>query len=198
MKTYQDRWSRGKLVGKGYRECEDRYAAIKKVCARYRGTFTVCDIGANMCYFGIRLTEDFSGCHVMAFEFDHFSIRAKHLKASGASRVMLLERRLSLADVRLLGDCAHFDVVLALSVLHHVTGNATDWIMALRRLGDLVVMEFAGEDSARAVARIAAGKASPIPADATWIGTGKSHLRKGVERQIVTLPGLSRFGWAAR
>lgn len=194
MTTYQDRWANGALVGKGYRECEERYRAVKEVCARFRGKFTVCDIGANMSYFGIRLTEDFPGCSVLAFEYDHFKLRAAHLKASGAERVMLLERRLSLEDVRLLGACSHFDVVLALSVLHHVTGTLPDWLLALRLLGDLVIAEFAGDDSARAVSR----DRTEIPADATVIGRSKSHLRDGAERQMVTLPGLSRWAWVTR
>lgn len=181
-------------MAKGYRECEERYQLIKSLCKRFRGRFTVCDIGANMCYFGIRLTEDFPGCSVVAFEFDHFEMRAEHLESSGADRVMLLERRLTLDDLRTLAACAHFDVVLALSVLHHVKGDASDWLQALRRLGELVVAELAGDDSPRAVRR----NALTIPPDATVVGTGKSHLKSGAERQIVTLPGISRFAWAAR
>lgn len=194
MTTYQDQWAHGRLAVKGYRECERRYQAVKNVCQRFRGTFTVLDLGANMCYFGIRLTEDFPGCTVVAFEFDHFKMREAHLKSSGAERVLLLERRVSLEDVRLLSGAFHVDVVLALSVLHHVTGEASDWLFALRRLGGMVVVEFAGEDSARAVAR----KRTAIPADAELIGTGDSHLRAGTERQIVMLPGLSRWGWATQ
>lgn len=194
MTTYQDQWANGVLVSKGYRECEERYQAVRNVCARFRGKFTVCDIGANMSYFGIRLTEDFPGCSVLAFEYDHFKLRAEHLKSSGAERVMLLERRLSLEDVRRLGGFSHFDVVLALSVLHHVTGPLADWIASLRMLGSLVIAEFAGDDSKRAVSR----ERTSIPADATPIGSFESHLQDGAKRQMVTLPGLSRWGWVTR
>ena len=66
---YQDTWVNGKLTQKGIRDCAGRYEVIKNFCLKFTEPFTVCDIGANMAYFGLRLIEDF-GCSVIAFEFD--------------------------------------------------------------------------------------------------------------------------------
>ena len=64
---YQDSWD-GKVIEAGKRECASRYEIVKSVCSELKQPFSVCDIGANMNYFGIRLIEDFD-CLVMSFEF---------------------------------------------------------------------------------------------------------------------------------
>lgn len=174
------------MIAKGNRECAARYAVIRKFCAQFNRPFTVCDIGANMCYFGLRLTEDFPQCSVVAFEFDHFELRAAHLEKAGANRILLLNRKLRLADLDILSAHHHFDVVLALSVLHHVPGSFDAWLAGLRRLGQTVIAEFAIDDSRRVATR----PGYHIPVDAVTLGYGRSHLKHGAAyRPIVSLLG---------
>jgi hypothetical protein len=186
--TYQDIWAHGKLVELGQRECESRYAIVKFFCHmnfRHLDHFTVCDIGANMNYFGIRLTEDFQQCHVMSFEFHQFNMREAHLKHSGTDRVMFIERKLSLNDINNLSAFCTFDLVLAMSVFHHLkTGERDHWLPALRNLGRYVIAEFAMQDSVRARSTLGS-----IPDDAIPLGTGLSHLDKTVKRPIVLMKG---------
>jgi hypothetical protein len=179
--TYQDQWVKGQREGKGYRECAERYGFIKAFCERFEGPFTVCDIGANMCYFGLRLTEDFPQCTVMAFEFDHFEMRQAHLKKNNADRILLFNRKLSLDDAVNLGKCCHFDVVLALSVMHHFVGSFDAWLAALHRLGGSLIAEFATDDSA--VVNPPTGYR--IPQEVTVLGYGASHLKRDVQRPIL-------------
>lgn len=185
MKPYQDLWCNGKALASGYRECADRYEIVRSFCAtRLPARFTVCDVGANMCYFGLRLVEDFPGCTVMAFEFDHFQMRAEHVKRSDATgRLLLFNRKLSAADVRCLGAIHRFELVLALSVIHHLPGDHAEWMLALRALGKNLIAEFAGEDNP---SRVALRKGYAVPADAVVLGHGNSHLKK-TQRPIVVM-----------
>jgi hypothetical protein len=184
MKPYQDVWADGRALVAGYRECAARYEVVKQFCAGLPERFTVCDIGANMCYFGLRLTEDFPGCTVMAFEFDHFQMRAEHVKRSDKTgRLLLLERKVTVADLRCLRSIHRFDVVLALSVIHHLPGDHAEWMAALRGLGTHVIAEFAGDDNP---GRVGLRKGYAIPADAEIIGHGNSHLKK-TQRPIVVM-----------
>jgi len=185
--TYQDKWSNGRLIEKGTRECAERYAIVKSFCAdRFERAFTVCDIGANMCYFGIRLAEDFPFCRVVAYEFHSPAMRYAHLRQSAeARRISLVAKKLHLEDVSALALRERFDLVLALSVLHHLPGDSARWISALGVLGRHVIAEFALGDSLRTTAR----HNYSIPAGAKVLGYGRSHLDASVLRPIVALEG---------
>jgi hypothetical protein len=185
MTAYQDSWKNGECEAGGVRECASRYQIVRRFCSGYQRPFSVCDIGANMCYFGIRLNEDFPECSVMAFEFDHYDLRAKHLAESGADRVMLIDRKVSLRDVEMLRTFCRFDLVLALSVMHHLPGDFGAWLDALASLGDCLIAEFAMDDSRRVHGR----KGYHVPDDAVILGHGRSHLRDGATRPIVLLSG---------
>lgn len=179
---YQDTWVNGKCVAKGQRDCDNRYEIIKPVCAKYHTGFSVLDIGANMCYFGLRLIEDFN-CTVMAFEFNSFEMRERIVGQNKTDRLILLKRKLTIQDIRVLSNSCHFDLVLMMSVLHHLPGNSTEWISAVRKIGDNVIIEFALEDSTRPQVR----SGYKIPDDAAVIGYGDSHLKKDFKRPIVLI-----------
>jgi hypothetical protein len=174
---YQDSWN-GKVIEAGKRECALRYEIIKSVCSELKQPFSVCDIGANMNYFGIRLIEDFD-CRVMSFEFHQFEMREKLVK--GNDRLMFLKRKISLTDMYILNSCCHFDIVLAMSVIHHLPGSVKQWIAQFRKLGDNIIIEIALNDSKRTATR----KEYDIPEDGKIIGYGDSHLLKDFKRPII-------------
>ena len=179
---YQDTWINGQCVGKGQRDCTNRYEIIKPTFVKHGSRFSVLDIGANMCYFGLRLIEDFN-CTVMAFEFNSFDLRMKNVQANKTDRLILLKRKLTVKDIFILSNSCHFDFVLMMSVLHHLPGNSTEWINAVRKIGDNIIIEFALEDSTRPEIR----KDYKIPEDAKIIGYGDSHLKKDFKRPIILL-----------
>lgn len=179
---YQDTWLNGRLVKAGYRSCESRYATLKEFCQRhFQGqAFTVCDIGANMAYFSIRLIEDFDAS-VIAFEFHEYKKRLAILKRQETTRLMYVNRKVSLADLEILSRSTKFDLVLGLSVLHHVAGEAEQWIEAMRKLSRVTIIEMALSDSKRTAGKVG----YRIPGGGTVIGYGESHLEEGFRRPII-------------
>lgn len=184
-KTYQDAWLKGKAIRRGNRECAERYSIVRTFCQRYTGPFAVCDIGSNMNYFGLRLTEDFPLCDVVAFEFDHFALRQALLDENGARRVALIRERLRVEQVEIIGAHFRFDLVLALSVLHHQSASFDRWLRALRNLGKDVVIELAMRDSARVK-----NSTYPLPSEALRLGDASSHLDSQIRRPIIYVPGV--------
>lgn len=175
------------MAAKGLRECAMRYEIIQSFCKKTFDSrpFSVCDIGANMCYFGLRLTEDFPKCSVVAFEFDNFKLRVAHIQKNNAHRLLLLNRKLDLEALNVLNACSHFDIILALSVLHHIGDEFDAWLLALRRLGTNIIAEFATDDSRSR--RQAANHG--MPSDAQILGYGESHIKREIKRPIVLIPG---------
>jgi hypothetical protein len=184
---YQDTWINGSVASVGYRECEKRYAIVRDFCKQYDGPFTVCDIGANQCYFGLRLTEEFPQCAVIAFEYNQYQKRAAHVRrADKTGRLMFVNRKITINDLAILGTLGKFDVVLVLSVLHHFSGSFDAWLSALRGMGKSILAEFAIDDSRASVS----ADGYRIPDCAIHLGYGQSHLKRNIQRPIVCIPGL--------
>lgn len=179
---YQDTWINGECVEKGKRNCADRYEIVKDQCLDFKGAFTVLDVGANNCYFGIRLAEDFDCC-VLAFEFDHFEMRQNIVTANNTERIEFIRKKLSLNDIIEMNKTHRFDLVLCLSVLHHLPGNSTAWINELKKLGEKTIIEFALSDSKRTQTK----QDYSIPGNSKLLGYGDSHLVNNFKRPIVLL-----------
>ena len=178
--TYQDIWVNGKCTQRGYRECEDRYEIIKTFCKIvFSDSFSVCDIGANMCYFGIRLSEDFN-CYVRGYE-SHLTAykKATNIIAQNyTNKVELINEKI---NAPILQIEEKFDLILALSVIHHCKDNLDLYIKQLMKISRYVIMEIADSDSKRVKGKV------NFPVDPIFLGYGASHLKKGYNRQIILL-----------
>lgn len=184
---YQDVWLNGRLLQRGYRECESRYEIIRAFCSTNfsDGKFSVCDIGAASCYFGLRLREDFPSCSVVAFEPREYFENSARLKRAKAGGVVLFGRKLTLEELPRWADFASFDLVLALSVLHHVQKDRFgEWIRGLRGIGRHLIAELSIEDSR------SSGAECEIPEGAITLGYGSSHIRSDSERPIISMEGF--------
>jgi len=167
MHVYQDVWVDGKVKQKGIRECEKRYSPIYEHCKKYsrKRSFTVLDIGACLGYFSFRLVSELPAISVM-FECNPDYINAlagplqKDNLLSGLirqqyrkNRLVLMNRRLSLGDLRELAKCEHFDVVLALRVVHHFKEPFADVIDAIVSLGNYTFLELPTDKEPKVRAR---------------------------------------------
>jgi hypothetical protein len=188
--SYQDKWLKGKLLQKGYRECEDRYEIIRTLCNGFNRQFTVCDIGANWCYFGIRLTEDFPECTVIAFEYNSPQRRQELLRMNRSDRVTLIPKKVSISDLRQFSKCFKFDLILGLSVIHHLIGPLQDRIDSLRGIGCSVIIELALSDSRRVKNQSEILEIIERIPGCAILGYGLSHLDPETKRPIILVPGF--------
>lgn len=151
---YQDIVINGQVINKGVRNCEQRYQAIKKILDRYKRPITVLDIGASQGYFSFRIAHDYDATCVMIEDGynDTWKTGEQLLEIcklnTELNNIILLQKRLSLADLEHLGSCEHFDVVIALNIIHHF---GTDWKAAtdaILNLGETIIIESpSGNDS---------------------------------------------------
>ncbi len=158
MQIYQDIWVNGVVQTKGIRDCAGRYKPILAHCQKYNRPFTVLDIGANLGYFSSRLASDFDCTSVMIEGAEVYQRALLKLVKQQECRenLILLGVGANLATLRELCKCEHFDVVLAMRVVHHFKENFHDVIDTIVSLGDFVFMELptAGEDEVRASTRV--------------------------------------------
>lgn len=144
---YQDIVINGEVLSKGVRHCEQRYHAIQKVLDTYKRPITVLDIGASQGYFSFRIAHDYDATCVMVEDGynDTWKTGTQLLEIcklnTTLNNIILLQKRLTVEDLKRLGSCEHFDVVLALNIIHHFGDEwkaATD---AILNLGDTIIIE---------------------------------------------------------
>lgn len=173
--SYQDIWRDGKLVAKGKRDCVERYDLIRLALQkRIEPGFTVADIGGWDGYFGIRLTED------MDANATNIDQRVKQLP---------IRHRVMNVNADTVEDVGYHDVILVLSVLHHMD----DWLEVynvLRSLCRLLIIELAHPDEAE-TAKVARADVNTSPSyyhvmnDGLLLGTTPGP--NGVDRPLLLI-----------
>jgi hypothetical protein len=167
MQIYQDIWVNGEIKQEGIRECAARFAPIKKHCKQYarERAFTVLDIGACLGYFSFRLVNELPCVSTMVEANKDYlnalagpSQKGNHLSGliqqqNRRNRLTLLNRRLTLSDLQELNKCEHFDIVLALRVVHHFKEPFADVIEAIVNLGDHTFLELPTDKEPKVRAR---------------------------------------------
>jgi GR25 family glycosyltransferase involved in LPS biosynthesis len=153
---YQDLVIGGEIHRIGTDVCESRYQLIAPVLDRQRGPFSVLDVGAAQGYFSLRIAQDYPQSWCVMVESDDTSYYAHHgsmlhdLCAMNPHlpNIMYLDRRLDLSDLSYLSGAEHFDVVLALLVVHLMDDRLREQariLEALLNLGDHVILEVAND-----------------------------------------------------
>ncbi|MCX6994750.1 MAG: methyltransferase [Chlamydiae bacterium] len=139
---YQDVWVKGGAIIKGGRDCELRFWAIYEALKKAKKPLKVLDIGANMGYFSLRLLEKLPGTYVM-IEGNESTAQAllKICKLNNKPSLVLFKRKLCLQDLRELRALEKFDVVIALSIVHHFKEPYQEVFETLMTLGRKLVFE---------------------------------------------------------
>lgn len=176
LEQYQDIWIRGRCVQPGRRECAQRFALVAEFCRQYQRPFTVLDLGANLAYFSIRLAETFPQCTAVACEGIYGEWTREVLEQNDNPHIILLHHTFRLADLRALAEVEHFDVILALSVVHHLDGPFAESLSVLRSLGDHLILELPTETDACGQPIVEEIRQASLPANAQLLGHGQSHL----------------------
>jgi 2-polyprenyl-3-methyl-5-hydroxy-6-metoxy-1,4-benzoquinol methylase len=116
--VYNDIRIKGKTISTGYRDSEKRYHEISKFCKKYNRPISILDLGAAEGYFTFRLSEEFDGIFI-AVEYDPGRKLLELCKKNDNSKVMLLNKMMNLDDLKKLKEVQHFDIILALNIIHH-------------------------------------------------------------------------------
>ena len=140
FKSYQDIWLKGQVVQDGKRTCARRYKLIYDALAeRYRPGFTVLDIGASEGYFSIRLSEDLGARPTMLEK------KAEIVSIASAQENPNIRAVTGRFDKKTLSRLGKFDVIIALSIVHHFP-NWGAMIKQILLMGDTIIIELPAQN----------------------------------------------------
>ena len=153
---YQDIVVGNQIYPIGTDLCEPRYELIKPVFDLYKRPFSVLDLGAAQGYFSFRIAQDFPQSSCVMVEANATSYYANHGSMlydlcwmnRHLNNIFYLDRRMDLSDLSFLTNNEHFDVVLALLVVHLMHDTLQEQIKiinALLNLADNLIVEVAND-----------------------------------------------------
>jgi len=138
--VYQDILVNGVTIKNGVKDCEIRYGNIKKILDNYKRPFTVLDIGASEGYFSLRIAAEYD-CTSVMIEGDKTLLLPQICQLNRSKNTVVLEKFITPQDLKELGECEHFDLVIAFNVIHQLNDAWKETIDYLLTLGDHILIE---------------------------------------------------------
>ena len=138
--TYNDVRIKGETVFSGYRNSEKRYDEIFQFCKKFNRPISVLDLGAAEGYFTFRLSEDFSGVFVAVENNPQRKLLELCIKNNNPN-ILLLDKQMNLKHLKHLKEVQHFDIVLALNIIHHFEEPFQDILETLVSMSSFCFME---------------------------------------------------------
>jgi len=138
--TYNDVRISGETVSSGYRNSEKRYDEIFQFCKKFNRPISVLDLGAAEGYFTFRLSEDFSGVFVAVENNPQRKLLELCIKNNNHN-ILLLDKQMNLKHLKHLKEVQHFDIVLALNIIHHFDEPFQDVLETLVSMSSFCFME---------------------------------------------------------
>ena len=138
--TYNDIRIKGETISSGYRNSEKRYDKIFQFCKKFNRPISVLDLGAAEGYFTFRLSEDFSGVFVAVENNPQRKLLELCVKNDNRN-ILLLDKQMNLKHLKNLKEVQHFDVVLALNIIHHFEESFQDVLETLVSMSSFCFME---------------------------------------------------------
>jgi SAM-dependent methyltransferase len=174
---YQDVYVGEELYQFGVRKCQPRWDAIKCLIPP-RGV--VLELGSAQGYFTREIALEYPDSLVVAFECDEASCNLQKaiFEAEGIYNVVLCQHRLTASNLAKWVDCVEgFDMVLALSVLHHFPPEDLCWLWRnLRGVAPDIIIEVTGEGEDEACGGEAKELARSLARFLDVVTTSDSHL----------------------
>ena len=138
--TYNDVRIKGETVFSGYRNSKKRYDEIFQFCKKFNRPISVLDLGAAEGYFTFRLSEDFSGVFVAVENNPQRKLLELCIKNNNRN-ILLLDKQMNLKHLKHLKEVQHFDIVLALNIIHHFDEPFQDVLETLVSMSSFCFME---------------------------------------------------------
>lgn len=161
LSKYQDPIYQDIVIGNHIHEigtdlCAPRYELIKPLLDRYTKSFTLLDLGAAQGYFSFRTATDYPHSSCVMIESNNTSYYAHHgdmlydlcRMNSHLENISYINKRINLTDLQLLNKDKHFDIVLALLVVHLMDESLHEQIKIIEellQLGDYLIIEVAND-----------------------------------------------------
>ena len=187
---YNDIRIKGETISSGYRNSEKRYDEIFQFCKKFNRPISVLDLGAAEGYFTFRLSEDFSGVFIAVESNPERKLLELCIK-NNDHKVLLLDKQMNLKNLKSLKEVQHFDIVLALNIIHHFDEPFQDVLDTLVSMSSFCFMEHPNSlenESTKNSQRLEAEKLNldsfdPILLNKTQSGLGNSFNQK-LERNL--------------
>ncbi|MDN3504654.1 MAG: hypothetical protein P0S95_03660 [Rhabdochlamydiaceae bacterium] len=128
--------------------CEMKYCAVKTYLDRFERPFTMIDLGANQGYYSLRAAYDFNESVFVMTEgtqIDQPMLKKQLLSICHDNdqfdNLILLTEPLNSDNLRHLGECEHFDVILAFSIFDQFKDNWKSALESILSLGSLTFID---------------------------------------------------------
>lgn len=153
---YQDLIIDNKIYEIGSDFCESRYKLIQPILDLYKGSFSILDLGAAQGYFSFRIAYDYPLSFCTMIEANNTSYYAHHgdmlydlcLLNPRLENICYLQKRISIPDLHFLNQNEHFDIIIALLVVHlmdNTLKKQIEIIENLLTLADNLILEVAND-----------------------------------------------------
>lgn len=147
---YQDIIINNTFLTHGSFECASRYDLISNFLTNYKRPFSVLDIGASEGYFSFKIAHDYPGSSCIMIEGNYgpnsqeeIADRLEELckENTDLDNIILLKKYFTHKDLQTLSENEHFDVTLALNIIHHFGSNWKAAADAILNMGDYIIIE---------------------------------------------------------
>jgi len=142
---YQDVIVNNKVIVKGHGpDCASRYEMIKPILDTFKRPITVLDIGAASGYMSLRIANDYDSTCVMIGDPQwqkNIVLKICRLNTD-LDNIILLSKKITAEELEIMSECEHFDVILALNILHHFPIDKWERAAkAILNMADRVIVE---------------------------------------------------------
>lgn len=131
-----------------------RYESLIPILNKYKRPITILDLDADQGYLSYLIAKNYPATYVMIeTDYNEKSKTTNQLENicklnTSLSTIIVLKKRFSYLDLKRLGECEHFDLVLAFNTLYHFRTDWREITDALFTLGDNIIIAIAAQDSA--------------------------------------------------
>jgi 2-polyprenyl-3-methyl-5-hydroxy-6-metoxy-1,4-benzoquinol methylase len=141
---YQDIFVNGQILKNGVRVCESRFKLIEEfLLKKFKRQFTLIDLGAAQGYFSLNAAYKYNCCSVMVEGNNHYADFLKYLceQNDQVKSKILLHQQIDNNFLKLMARGEHFDVVLALNIIHHLGQDWQECLEHILNLGEHIIIE---------------------------------------------------------
>ena len=148
---YQDIFINGQVVQRAthnHKDCDIRYQIINSILSKYSRPFTMLDIGAAQGYYSFRAAFSYPKSAFVMIEGnnEHYPFVGSQLfdlcqANTSLNNIMMLNKALTIQHARRLSECEHFDVVLALNIIHWFGESWKEIVDIILNMGSNIIIE---------------------------------------------------------